>query len=176
MIEPLFESLPDHTIMLAFARKLGFGNEFVKNIRVTKGKLGFDEPVMEDMTREINAGNWTIGYTGQSPERLKAHMRLMGHFDPRTLRCTESVVDKETGYDIKGDYFGMPWPCYGTPAVKHPGSPILYRTDLKMMDGGGASAPTSASPRTARSCSRPTARTPRIPRSPPDSRSSTMCS
>ena len=137
VIEPLFESLPDHTIMLAFARKLGFGNEFVKNIRVTKGKLGFDEPVMEDMTREINAGNWTIGYTGQSPERLKAHMRLMGHFDPRTLRCTESVVDKETGYDIKGDYFGMPWPCYGTPAVKHPGSPILYRTDLKMMDGGG---------------------------------------
>jgi formate dehydrogenase major subunit len=137
VIEPLFESLPDHTIMLAFARKLGFGNEFVKNIRVTKGKLGFDEPVMEDMTREINAGNWTIGYTGQSPERLKAHMRLMGHFDPRTLRCTESVVDKETGYDIKGDYFGMPWPCYGTPAVKHPGSPVLYRTDLKMMDGGG---------------------------------------
>jgi formate dehydrogenase major subunit len=137
VIEPLFESKPDHTIMLAFARKLGFGAEFVKNIRVVKDKAGWDEPVVEDMTREINAGNWTIGYTGQSPERLKAHMRLMGHFDPRTLRCMESVVDKETGYDIKGDYFGMPWPCYGKPEVKHPGSPVLYRTDLKMMDGGG---------------------------------------
>ena len=76
VIEPLFESLPDHTIMLAFAKKLGFGAEFVKNISVTKGKLGFDEPNVEDMTREINAGNWTIGYTGQTPERLKAHMRV----------------------------------------------------------------------------------------------------
>src|SRR6185369_11096725 len=98
---------------------------------------GWDEPVVEDMTKEINAGNWTIGYTGQSPERLKAHMRLQKHFDPRTLRCLESVVDKETGYDIKGDYYGLPWPCYGKPEVKHPGSPVLYRTDLKIMDGGG---------------------------------------
>jgi formate dehydrogenase major subunit len=137
VIEPLFESKPDHTIMLAFARKLGFGNEFVKNIRLVKDKDGWDEPLVEDMTKEINAGNWTIGYTGQSPTRLKAHMRLMKHFDPKTLRCTESVVDKETGYDIKGDYYGMPWPCYGTPEIKHPGSPVLYRTDLKMMDGGG---------------------------------------
>jgi formate dehydrogenase major subunit len=137
VIEPLFESLPDHTIMLAFAKKFGFGAEFVKNIRVTKGKLGFDEPNVEDMTREINAGNWTIGYTGQTPERLKAHMRLQAHFDPKTLRCTQSVVDKETGYDIKGDYYGLPWPCYGKAEIKHPGSPVLYRTDLKMMDGGG---------------------------------------
>ncbi|MGE5615836.1 MAG: formate dehydrogenase subunit alpha, partial [Bacillota bacterium] len=45
--------------------------------------------------------------------------------------------DKETGYDIKGDYYGMPWPCYGTPQVKHPGSPVLYNTSLRMMDGGG---------------------------------------
>src|SRR6186713_1846244 len=137
VIEPLFESKPDHTIMYAFAKKLGFGPEFVKNIKLVKDKTGWDELLIEDMTREINNGNWTIGYTGQTPERLKAHMRLMGHFDVKSLRCTESVVDKETGYDIKGDYFGLPWPRYGTAAVKHPGSPILYRTDLKMMDGGG---------------------------------------
>src|SRR5690349_21590140 len=137
VIEPLFESKPDHTIMYAFAKKLGFGPEFVKNIRLVKDKTGWDEPLVEDMTKEINAGNWTIGYTGQSPERLKAHMRLMAHFDPKTLRCDETVIDKETGYDIKGDYFGMPWPCYGKPEIKHPGSPVLSRTDLKMMDGGG---------------------------------------
>jgi formate dehydrogenase major subunit len=137
VIEPLFESKPDHTIMLALARKLGFGTEFVKNIRLVKDKTGWDEPMVEDMTKEINAGNWTIGYTGQSPERLKAHMRNMAAFDPKTLRCTQSVVDKETGYDIKGDYYGMPWPCYGKPEIKHPGSPVLYRTELRMMDGGG---------------------------------------
>jgi formate dehydrogenase major subunit len=142
VIDPMFESRPDHAIMLAFARKFGFGTEFVKNIKLVKVNPGsktneYEEPVVEDMTREINNGNWTIGYTGQSPERLKAHMRLQAHFDPKTLRCNESVVDKETGYDIKGDYYGMPWPCYGTPQVKHPGSPVLYRTDLRMMDGGG---------------------------------------
>jgi formate dehydrogenase major subunit len=137
VIEPLFESKPDHTIMYAFAKKLGFGPEFVKNIRLVKDKTGWDEPLVEDMTKEINAGNWTIGYTGQSPERLKAHMRNMGAFDVKTLRCTKPTVDKETGYDCNGDYFGMPWPCYGTPQVKHPGSPVLYREDLRMMDGGG---------------------------------------
>jgi formate dehydrogenase major subunit len=137
VIEPLFESKPDQTIMYAFAKKFGFGPEFVKNIKLVKDKTGWDEPSPEDMLREINKGSWTIGYTGQSPERLKAHMRLMQHFDPKTLRATQSAVDKETGYDISGDYFGLPWPCYGTPEVKHPGSPVLYRTDLKMMDGGG---------------------------------------
>jgi hypothetical protein len=35
---------------------------------------GMDEPVPEDILREINKCVWTIGYTGQSPERLKAHM------------------------------------------------------------------------------------------------------
>ena len=40
------------------------------------------------MLREINAGNWTIGYTGQSPERLKAHMRNMHVFDVKTLRAS----------------------------------------------------------------------------------------
>ena len=137
VIEPMFESKPDHTIMLAFARKFGYGDQFVKNIRLVKDKDGWDEPLVEDMTKEINNGNWTIGYTGQTPERLKAHMRNMGAFDPKTLRCTKPTVDKETGYDCNGDYYGMPWPCYGTAAVKHPGSPVLYRTDLKMMDGGG---------------------------------------
>ncbi|MFZ3323506.1 MAG: formate dehydrogenase subunit alpha [Usitatibacter sp.] len=137
VIEPLFESKPDHTIMLAFARKFGYGDQFIKNIKTVKDKDGWDEPVVEDMTAEINNGNWTIGYTGSTPLRLKAHMRNMAAFDPNTLRCTKPTIDKETGYDCNGDYFGLPWPCYGTAAIKHPGSPVLYRTDLKMMDGGG---------------------------------------
>jgi formate dehydrogenase major subunit len=137
VIEPLFESKPDHTIMYALARKFGYEKEWTKNIKVTKDKTGWDEPSTEDMLREINAGAWTIGYTGQSPERLQAHMRNMAAFDPKTLRCTTSTVDKETGYDMNGDYFGLPWPCYGKADIKHPGSHILYRTDLNVMDGGG---------------------------------------
>jgi formate dehydrogenase major subunit len=44
VIEPLFESKPDHTIMYAFAKKFGFEKEFCKNIKVTKDKQGWDEP------------------------------------------------------------------------------------------------------------------------------------
>jgi formate dehydrogenase major subunit len=137
VVEPLFESKPDHTIMYAFARKFGFEKEFCANIKVVKDRSGWDEPVIEDILREINRGVWTIGYTGQSPERLKAHMRHLDAFDPRTLRCTKSVVDKETGYDLEGDYFGLPWPCYGNDKLKHPGSPNLYDTSKHVMEGGG---------------------------------------
>lgn len=136
VIEPLWESRTDHMIMYQFAQKLGFDKELVKNYKMQKVK-GMDEPVPEDILREINKCVWTIGYTGQSPERLKAHMRHMNAFDVKTLKCKGKVVDKETGYDMSGDYFGLPWPCYGTPEMKHPGSPNLYDTSKHVMDGGG---------------------------------------
>jgi formate dehydrogenase major subunit len=136
VIEPLFESRTDHMIMLQLAEKLGFGKELVKSIKVVPGKGGMMEPEPEAMLREINRSNWTIGYTGQSPERLKAHMRNMNVFDVKTLRA-KGGIDKETGYKLDGDYFGLPWPCYGTPELKHPGSPNLYETDRHVMDGGG---------------------------------------
>ena len=41
--------------------------------------------MIEDITREFNRGMWTIGYTGQSPERLKTHMANQHTFDPTTL-------------------------------------------------------------------------------------------
>ncbi len=136
VIEPLWESRSDHMIMQQFADKLGFGKELSKNYKMQKVN-GMDEPVPEDILREINKGVWTIGYTGQSPERLKAHMRNMHVFDVKTLKAKGNAKDKETGYDFTGDYFGLPWPCYGTAAIKHPGSPNLYDTSKHVMEGGG---------------------------------------
>jgi len=135
VIEPLWESRTDHMIMQQLADKLGFGQELSKNFKMQKVK-GMDEPVPEDILREINASVWTIGYTGQSPERLKAHMRNMNVFDVKTLRA-RGGIDKETGYKLDGDYFGLPWPCFGNPQMKHPGSPNLYDTSRHVMDGGG---------------------------------------
>jgi formate dehydrogenase major subunit len=135
VMEPLWDSRTDHMIMYQLAQKLGFANELVKNYKMQKVK-GMDEPVPEDILREINKTVWTIGYTGQSPERLKAHMRNMNVFDVKTLRA-RGGVDKETGYKLDGDYFGLPWPCFGTPEMKHPGSPNLYDTSKHVMDGGG---------------------------------------
>ncbi|WP_353140699.1 formate dehydrogenase subunit alpha [Limnohabitans sp.] len=135
VIEPLWESRSDHMIMYQFAQKLGFGPELVKNYKLQKVK-GMDEPMVEDILREINKSVWTIGYTGQSPERLKAHMKNMHLFDVKTLK-SRGGKDKETGYDFGGDYFGLPWPCYGTPELKHPGSPNLYDNSKHVMEGGG---------------------------------------
>lgn len=136
VIDPLWESRSDHMIMHQFAEKLGFATELSKNYKMQKIK-GLDEPMPEDILREINKSVWTIGYTGQSPERLKAHMRNMNAFDVKTLKAKGKVIDKETGYDMTGDYFGLPWPCYGTPQIKHPGSPNLYDTSKHVMEGGG---------------------------------------
>ncbi|AKZ25874.1 molybdopterin-dependent oxidoreductase [Ralstonia pseudosolanacearum] len=139
VIEPLFESQPDQVIMQALADRLGFGGELSKNLKIIEYKragMTWREPGTESILREINRSNWTIGYTGQSPERLQAHMRNMHLFDVRTLRC-QGGKDPVTGYDLTGDYFGLPWPCYGTPELKHPGSPNLYDTSKHVMDGGG---------------------------------------
>jgi formate dehydrogenase major subunit len=144
VIEPLFESRTDHMIMYQLAQKLGFGDQFLgkkdgrQNLRLVKGKGGMDEPSMEDALRnEINAGTWTIGYTGQSPERIQAHMRNMHVFDVKTTRA-RGGKDAKTGYDLTGDYFGLPWPCYGNAKLKHPGTPLLYDTHKHPMDGGHA--------------------------------------
>lgn len=123
VIEPLFESKPDHVIMYKFAQKLGFDKQLLKNIEV-KG----DTPVIEDITREFNKGMWTIGYTGQSPERLKLHQQNWHTFNDTTL--------KGEGGPLNGEYYGMPWPCWGTPDMKHPGTPILYDTSKTVAEGG----------------------------------------
>jgi formate dehydrogenase major subunit len=136
VIDPIFESRTDHMIMYQLAEKFGFAKEFTAKIKVVKGKGGMLEPDSEDVLREVNRGVWTIGYTGQSPERLQAHMRNMHVFDVKTLRA-KGGKDAKTGYVLDGDYFGLPWPSYGTPALKHPGTPNLYDTSKHIMDGGG---------------------------------------
>ena len=132
VIEPLFESMPDHVLMQAFAEKFGYGTELSKNYKMIayeRNGRKWNEPEPESILREINRSCWTIGYTGQSPERLKLHMKHMNTFDVKTLKANGGPCD--------GDYFGLPWPCWGTPELKHPGSPNLYDTSKHVMEGGG---------------------------------------
>ncbi|GLP97553.1 molybdopterin-dependent oxidoreductase [Paraferrimonas sedimenticola] len=124
VVEPLFETKPDHEIMYMLAKKLGFADQMFKNIKVEG-----NEPNIEDVTREFNSGMWTIGYTGQSPERIKLHQQNWGTFDFDSLEAP--------GGPAKGETFGLPWPCWGTAEMKHPGTQILYRTDREVKDGGG---------------------------------------
>ncbi|WP_420403111.1 formate dehydrogenase subunit alpha [Nisaea sp.] len=123
VVEPLFESKSDHEIMYLFAEKFGMAGEMFKHIKVN-GK----EPLVEDITAEINKGMWTIGYTGQSPERLRKHMANQHTFDKTTLQARGGPCD--------GDYYGMPWPSWGTPEMNHPGTPILYDPSKPVSEGG----------------------------------------
>src|ERR1700745_4242877 len=126
IVPPVFESKNDYDTMYLLARKLGFAEQMFKNIKVDNGAVS-----AEDILHEINRGGWSTGYCGQSPERLKAHMRNQSKFDVVTLRAPKD--DPEVG----GEVYGLPWPCWGTPEVKHPGSPILYNTNVAVKDGGG---------------------------------------
>src|SRR5260370_2810995 len=50
-------------------------------------------------------------------------------FDLVTMRAKDGPC--------KGDYYGLPWLCWGKPELKHPGTPLLYNTNLPVMEGGG---------------------------------------
>ncbi|HUS53541.1 MAG TPA: formate dehydrogenase subunit alpha [Thermohalobaculum sp.] len=122
---PLFESLPDHTILAKFAKKFGFADRLFRNIEVNAET---DEPLVEDITREFNRGMWTIGYTGQSPERIRTHMANQHTFDKTTLQANGGPAD--------GDYYGLPWPSWGTAEMGHPGTPNLYDMSKPVSKGG----------------------------------------
>jgi len=128
VIDPIFEARTDHEIMGMFAKKFGWDDKFFKNIKMDDLGNGRSEPNIEDVTREFNGGMWTIGYTGQSPERMKKHMANQATFDRTTLLAK--------GGPASGDYYGLPWPCWGTPEMNHPGTPVLYDPSKPVAEGG----------------------------------------
>ena len=138
VVKPIFESKNDYEVMYRLAGALDkaaekrnmpirFQADMFKGIEV-RGQ----EPVPESILREINRGAISTGYTGQSPERLKAHMAHQDKFDLVTLRAKADAPA-----EIKGDFYGLPWPCWGTPEMRHPGTHILYNTNLHVKEGGG---------------------------------------
>src|SRR6202008_3542689 len=128
IVQPIFESKNDLEIIYRMATKLGFADKMFKNIKIENNL-----PLAEDLLREMNRGSWSTGYCGQAPERLKLHMANQKDFDLVTMRAKDGPC--------KGDYYGLPWPCWGKPGVKHPGTSLLYNTNLHVMDGGGTFRP-----------------------------------
>jgi formate dehydrogenase major subunit len=124
VVKPIFESKDDYEVMYRLTRRLGFADEMFKRIKVENNR-----PMPEDILREINRGSLSTGYSGQSPERLKEHMAHQADFDRTSLQAVRGP--------LKGEYFGLPWPCWGTPEMKHPGTHILYDTSKHVKEGGG---------------------------------------
>lgn len=115
VVDPVHDSRDDYQIMEMLVKKLGFEKEFYKNIK----------QVPEDISRELGRGSLTIGYNGQTPERIKKHMENWHTFDVETLQAKGGPCD--------GEYYGMPWPCW---TEEHPGTPILYDISKPVASGG----------------------------------------
>jgi formate dehydrogenase major subunit len=115
IVEPVHGSKEDYDIMKGLVERLGFADEFYKNIK----------QVPEDITLELGSGSLTIGYNGQTPDRIKKHMANWHTFDIDTLQAIGGPCD--------GEYYGMPWPCWTT---EHPGTPILYDISKSVAKGG----------------------------------------
>ncbi len=125
IVEPLFESKNDYDAMYLLSKRLGIEEQMFKHIQVDGNAVS-----AEDILREINRGSWSIGYTGQSPERLKQHLEHQGDFEMVSLRG-------KPGTPVEGEVYGLPWPCFGTPEIKHTGTHVLYNTNEHVMKGGG---------------------------------------
>jgi formate dehydrogenase major subunit len=117
-VTPRHNSKKDWVIMQELAEELGFGEHF-----------DYDE--VEDITREINLGTRTIGYTGQTPERIKAHMQNGDLFGVE--HCEADLDSEEVNGVMDGDYYGMPWPSWHD---EHPGTPVLYDASKPPAEGG----------------------------------------
>ncbi len=115
VVDPIYDSKSDYDIMREFVTRFGFADKFYKNIK--------QEP--EDITRELGSGSLTIGYNGQTPERIKMHMENWHTFDIDTLQSK--------GGPCEGEYYGLPWPCW---TEEHPGTPILYDISRPVAEGG----------------------------------------
>ncbi|MGK7862814.1 formate dehydrogenase subunit alpha [Falsiroseomonas sp. E2-1-a4] len=136
IVAPLFESKTDYELMYRLAGALdGAAERKGLPIRIQAEmfkpyEIRNNAPTAESILREINRGSLSTGYSGQSPERLKLHMEHQDKFDLVTLRGAP-------GTPVEGEFYGLPWPCWGTPEMKHPGTHILYNTNLHVKNGGG---------------------------------------
>ena len=119
VIEPMYESKPDHEIWFELAKRLGFYNEYIAGMG--KGdKFVWPDDATDEIARSIK----TIGLTGWTSKRLKEHTDNWHMFDEVSLR----------GYGkMAGEYYGLPWPCW---TATHGGSPNLYDISKSVKDGG----------------------------------------
>jgi formate dehydrogenase major subunit len=133
VVSPVWEARTDIAIMVDLAERFGFRKEFTHNMKGgwrgipanVKDVKEFSEETMNDVLREINAGALSIGYVGHTPERLKRQQQWAHVFDIRTKKAMSGPA--------QGEQWGLPWPCW---TDTHPGTPILYRTDVPVSEGG----------------------------------------
>ena len=125
VMEPLFECKEDQEVLFELAKRLGFLEQFQRSLYENAKKEGRSEFIWpEDATTELTQSVRSIGLQGMSYKRLKAHQENWHMFDKVTL---------EGKGPFKGEYYGLPWPCWSD---KHPGTPVFYNDSIPVMRGG----------------------------------------
>ena len=124
VIEPMFESKPDHTILYLLAQKLGFAEPMFKHIQVEW--RGAADRGYHPRVQPWRPGRSVIPASRRSG--CACTWQNQHTFDKTTLRALGGPCD--------GEVYGMPWPCWGTPEMKHPGTPILYDPSMPVAEGG----------------------------------------
>ncbi len=133
IVSPIHESRTDLAIMLDLAQHLGFKKELMSNTKGSwkgvpsdmKGVKELPEETIASIIDEWNTGMRTIGMVGQTYKRIKRQQEYAHTFNVENKRAE--------GGPVNGEFWGLPWPCW---SEKHPGTPILYRTEVSVMDGG----------------------------------------
>ena len=128
IVEPLYESRPDGWIMRELANRLGFGQHFTyeDTARPASDYQRMVSP--EAVLREISLGSNVI-MQRKNPDRLKAQ-QLQCVTDCSVFSCEDCQAKSGP---LQGEYWGLPWPCWND---QHPGTPILYRNDIPIWEGG----------------------------------------
>lgn len=117
-------------IIARLADALALSAPLLKNVRRVDGA-----PNLDDVSAEMRRGLLSLGYTGASPERIRAQMRRPGDFAPTTTRAVDGPH--------AGEHYGLPYPCWGPPDIAlaggrrgHPGTPVLFDVDKPIAEGG----------------------------------------
>ncbi len=127
VIDPLYDSKEDMWILLSLVKALdkydpGIYEKFTVNFGNKPPEQITPEEVLD---KEITVGSRAIGMIGQKSWRLKRQQEYDYTFSSKDCKAYGGPCD--------GEYWGLPWPCWNE---QHPGTPILYRNDIPVWEGG----------------------------------------
>jgi len=125
IVKPIFESKDDYEVMYLLAKKLGFAEPHVQDIKVENNH---PSPRTSCARSTAVAGRPAIAAVAGAAQGA--------HGQPGEIR-SHNLARAEGPPGNRGDYYGLPWPCWGTPEYRHPGTHTLYNTNLHVKDGGG---------------------------------------
>ena len=108
----------------SWPRNWGLPNEMFKNIKV--------EPTMNRSSKTSCGKSTAAPGRSATPARARSGSSCM----PSIGSTFDTTTLKAEGGPCNGEYYGLPWPCWGNPEMKHPGTPILYDPSKPVAEGG----------------------------------------